>query len=62
MEVRNLRLIKNKDGHGTVNYKICLPTKWVNFLELYKENEVVVYLENNKRVKEILKWTRLLRN
>lgn len=50
MEVRNLRLIKNKDGHGTVNYKICLPTKWVNFLELYKENEVVVYLENNNIV------------
>ena len=30
MEVRELKLIKNKDGHGTVNYKICLPTNGLN--------------------------------
>lgn len=50
MEVRELKLIKNKDGHGTTNYKICLPTKWINFLELGKEEKVVVYLDNNNIV------------
>ena len=50
MEVRELKLIKNKDGHGTTNYKICLPTKWINFLELDKEEKVVVYLDNNNIV------------
>lgn len=47
MEVRELKLIKNKDGHGTINYKICLPTKWVKFLELEKEEKVVVYMQDN---------------
>lgn len=47
MEVRELKLIKNKDGHGTVNYKICLPTKWVKSLELEKNEKVVIYMQNN---------------
>lgn len=47
MEVRELKLIKNKDGHGTTNYKICLPTRWVNFLKLEKEEKVIVYMKNN---------------
>lgn len=47
MEVRELKLIKNKDGHGTVNYKICLPTKWVKSLELEKKEKVVIYMQNN---------------
>lgn len=47
METRELKLIKNKDGHGTTNYKICLPTKWVNFLELDKEEKVAICLDNN---------------
>ena len=50
MEARELKLIKNKDGHGTINYKICLPTKWINFLGLEKEEKVVVYLDNNNIV------------
>ena len=47
METRELKLIKNKDGHGTTNYKICLPTKWVNFLGLDKEEKVAVCLYDN---------------
>lgn len=47
METRELKLIKNKDGHGTTNYKICLPTKWVNFLDLDKEEKVAICLDNN---------------
>lgn len=47
MEYRELKLIKNKDGHGTVNYKICLPTKWVKSLELEKNEKVVIYMQNN---------------
>lgn len=47
METRELKLIKNKDGHGTTNYKICLPKKWVNFLNLDKEEKVAVCLDNN---------------
>lgn len=50
MEVRELKLIKNKDGHGTINYKICLPTKWINSLGLEKEEKVIVYLDNNNIV------------
>lgn len=47
MEYRELRLIKNKDGHGTINYKICLPTKWIKNLNLEKEEKVIVYTKNN---------------
>lgn len=47
MEIRELKLIKNKDGHGTMNYKICLPTKWVKFLELEKDEKVVVCMKDN---------------
>ena len=47
MEIRELKLIKNQDGHGTINYKICLPTKWVKALELDKGEKVVVYTKNN---------------
>ena len=42
MEYRELKLIKNLDGHGTINYKICLPTKWIKKLNLEKEEKVVV--------------------
>ena len=45
MEYRELKLIKNKDGHGTINYKICLPTKWVKNLKL--QDKVIVYTKNN---------------
>ena len=47
MEYRELKLIKNKDGHGTINYKICLPTKWIKNLNLEKEEKVIVYTKNN---------------
>ncbi len=55
MKTRELKLIKNKDGHGTINYKICLPTKWVNFLGLDKEEKVAICLDDNSiiiKVKE----------
>ena len=47
MEVRELKLIKNKDGHGTINYKVCLPTKWIKYLELEKEEKIIVYINDN---------------
>ena len=45
MEYRELKLITNKDGHGTINYKICLPAKWVKNLKL--QNKVIVFTTNN---------------
>lgn len=40
-EERNLKIITNKDGHGTTNYKICLPSKWVK--DMNTKNVTVVY-------------------
>ena len=34
MEKRELRIIKNKDGHGTMCYKIALPAKWIKSMGL----------------------------
>lgn len=52
MERRNLKLIANKDGHGTINYKISLPKKWIDRMKL-NENErnvVISFDENNSKI------------
>lgn len=53
MKKRNLRLILNKDGHDTINYKISLPKSWIDKMNL-KENDrdVVVSFDNNKIIIE----------
>lgn len=64
MEYRELKLIKNKDGHGTINYKICLPTKWIKSLNLEKEEKVIVYTKNNSIIiknKEDFKMEEMLK-
>lgn len=64
MEYRELKLIKNKDGHGTINYKICLPTKWIKNLNLEKEEKVIVYTKNNSIIiknKEDFKMEEILK-
>ena len=64
MEYRELKLIKNKDGHGTINYKICLPTKWIKNLNLEKEEKVIVYIKNNSIIiknKEDFKMEEMLK-
>lgn len=64
MEYRELKLIKNKDGHGTINYKICLPTKWIKNLNLEKEEKVIVYTKNNSIIiknKEDFKMEEMLK-
>lgn len=51
MEQRNLRLIINKDGHGTTNYKISLPKKWIDKMNLNENERNIVNSfdqENNK--------------
>ena len=40
-EERNLKIITNKDGHGSTNYKICLPAKWVK--DMNAQNVTLVY-------------------
>lgn len=49
MEKRELKIIKNKDGHGTMGYKITLPSKWVKCMGLdsNKEDYAIVIFENN---------------
>lgn len=64
MEYRELKLIKNKDGHGTINYKICLPTKWIKNLNLEKEEKVIVCTKNNSIIiknKEDFKMEKMLK-
>lgn len=53
MKRRNLKLIINKDGHGTINYKISLPKSWIDKMNL-KDNDrnVVVSFDNNKIIIE----------
>lgn len=53
MEKRNLKLIINKDGHGTINYKLSLPKTWINKMNLSEENRnVIVSFDENKIIIE----------
>lgn len=58
METRTLKIIKNKDGHGTINYKLSLPKKWIESLGIvdkiqvdFNNNKIIVYKENNNMEK-----------
>lgn len=49
MEKRKLRVLFTKNGQGNVNYKINLPTPWINGMGLTKENrEVNVYFLDDR--------------
>lgn len=45
MEQRKLKIIRNKDGHGTMGYKIALPSKWISEMDL--DNKEYAILEFN---------------
>lgn len=44
-ETRKLKIIRNKDGHGTMGYKIALPSKWISKMDL--DNKEYAILEFN---------------
>ena len=49
MKKRNLNLIVNKDGHGTINYKIALPKSWLNQMGLSEtERNVIISFDDDK--------------
>ena len=46
MEQRRIKIIQNKDGHGSTNYKISLPKKWIDkIFEAENNTEKHVVLE-----------------
>lgn len=48
-ELRKINLITNLDGHGSLNYKISLPKKWIDELGFTKEDrQAIVEFDNNK--------------
>lgn len=50
-EVRKANIICNKTGQGYNTYKISLPNKWVQELNITPENRAVnISLEDNKIV------------
>ena len=61
-EERNLKIITNKDGHGTTNYKICLPAKWVK--DMNTQNVSLVYDYYTKTITltdvELYKFNKIL--
>lgn len=65
MEIRKIKLIHNKDGHGNITYKLSIPKKWINemgnpnklYLE-YQNKEIIIKEDINmniKNLKELLK-------
>lgn len=50
-EFRKINLITNLDGHGSLNYKISLPKKWIDELGFTKEErQAIVEFDGNKIV------------
>ena len=48
-ELRKINLITNLDGHGSLNYKISLPKKWIDELGFTKEDrQAIVEFDYNK--------------
>lgn len=53
MKRRNLKLLINKSGRGTEDYRITLPTKWIKEMQLSSEDrKVIVSFEDNKIIIE----------
>ena len=49
MEVKTLKINKNKSGSGSISNRITLPASWVKDMGL--ENEIVAYYDKeNKRI------------
>ena len=66
METRTLKLIKNKDGHGTINYKLSLPKKWIDSMGVtdavkveFSNNKIIIYKEGNSMEKSFKTDARL---
>lgn len=64
MEIRNLKIIKNKDGHGTMGYKIALPSKWIKNIGLdesdyatliFKDNSILIKNKEDFEMEEMIK-------
>ena len=52
-ELRKINLITNLDGHGSLNYKISLPKKWIDELGFTKEDrQAIVEFDYNKMFKQ----------
>lgn len=47
MDIRNLKIIKNKDGHGTMGYKIALPSTWIKSMGLDESNYATLIFKDN---------------
>lgn len=60
-EFRKINIIPYKDGHGTINYKIALPKKWLSELGFSIENkQAIVEIDKNKIVIRKVKKNMLL--
>lgn len=46
-EERKLKIIKNQDGHGTICYKISLPTRWIKCMGLDVQDYATVEFKDN---------------
>lgn len=63
-EIRDLKIIKNKDGHGTMGYKIALPSKWIKSMGLdksdyatliFKGNSIIIKNKEDYKMEEMIK-------
>lgn len=63
-EIRNLKIIRNKDGHGTIGYKITLPSKWIKSMGLdtqdyatliFKDNSIILKNKEDFEMENIIK-------
>lgn len=49
MERRNINLSANKDGHGSIGFRISLPKKWVQQMGFDENNKnAIVEFDDNK--------------
>ena len=55
MEVRNLNVIFNKSGSGSINTKISLPVTWIKQMGITKDDREVVAEFNEEKQEIIIK-------
>ncbi len=53
MEVRNVKIMFNKDGHGSDTTKISLPIKWIRDMGI-SPNDREVDLKYDEKTKKII--------
>ena len=49
METRTIKISENKDGHGSLNYRISLPKKWIETLFENTKSEKFVTLQFDEK-------------